>query len=294
MTVDKHVFYQHEIADGWIHNSHRQDWRWCPRYFKLRYIEGEATPPSEVMEMGEHFHTFAKFYHKEFKIYEMEEFNNLADLITWQLSYIPEKVLPILKMYIERFVVFECRRYWYYCRTLTNADEEYLPRHVELNLRHRRSDEYYGRAGTIDALFRVQDGRNVILRLREYKVSRKPTFDSKFIGNVRGQLAFYRDLVDRVQLHGKEMSFRFELYNPLMDDSVFPLETGTFSRSKSGVRTKYWFLEYPLGATQTALDKSISSFIEALEADYFPRQPKRNIDYKCRYCPFYSICWGRY
>jgi len=105
---------------------------------------------------------------------------------------------------------------------------------------------------------------------------------------------FYKDLVDRVKLHGEEMSFRFELYNPLMDDSVFPLEAGTFERSRSGIRTPYWFLEYPLGATQTALDKSMSSFLEALEADYFPRQPKKNIDYKCRYCCFYPLCWGRY
>ena len=290
--MDKHVYYQHELADGWLHNSMRNDWRWCPRYFKLRYMEGESTPQSEVMEMGEYFHEFARIWHRSVKIYEFEEFNLLSELIAWQLGTIPEDTMPILKMYIERFLVFECRRYWYYARTLATADTEFIPRYTEVELRHRHPGEVYGRAGTIDALFAYQRGGNTIIRLREYKVSRRSGGD--FLSGVRGQLTFYKDLVNRTELLGGDMSFRFELYNPLMDTSVFPLEPGTFTKTNKGVHTPFWFIEHPLGATQTALTKSMASFIEALDSDYFPKQPRKNIHYRCVYCAFYSICWGRY
>jgi hypothetical protein len=292
--MDKLKFYQDELRNGWIHNSMRAEWVWCPRSFKLRYIDGEVKPPSEVMEMGTGFHEFARIYHKTFKIYDMEEFNLLNELMEWQLSFIPENTMPVMKIYLERFITFECKRYWYYARALTTADEEYLPRYTELHLRHRYGSEAYGRAGTIDAVFKITRGGNPIVRLREYKVSRKTTGNSDFIGKVRGQLTFYKDLIDRVELYGNDMSFRFELYNPIMDNGIFPLETGTFERTRNGIHTPYWFLERPISASKTALDRSMLGFVEALESDYYPRQPKKNIDYKCVYCAFYSICWGRY
>ena len=293
--MDKLKHYQQELKNGWIHNSMRNDWKWCPRYFKLRYIDGTKTEPNEVMLLGTYFHDFASFYHELFDIYNLEEFTRLSELIAWQLSFIPENVMPILKIYIERFIVFECRRYWYYCRTLARADEEFIPKYTELTIRHRYGDEQYGRAGTIDAVFQIYDRGNITLRLREYKVSRQTTRNSKFIGTVRGQLVFYKDLLTRLEFAGEDMSFKFELYNPLMDTGVFPLETGTFDRTRSGVYAPYWFYEHPLQASQTALNKSVGYFIEALESEYFPKVPKKSINYKCvQYCGFYGICWGKY
>lgn len=292
---DKLKYYMDELKNGWIHNSMRGSWRWCPRQFKLRFIDGERSPETSVLLMGNLFHDFASFYHKEIKIEEFNCFSLLSDLIEWQLLLIPENTLPILKIYLERFIRFECRRFWFYARGLDNPSQEFLPRYTEFNLRHKRPGDTYGVAGTIDSIFKVVDGRNALVRLREYKVSRKTTRDSQFMSDVRGQLTFYKNLIDRVELYGEDMSFRFELYNPIQDTGVFPLETGSFTRSKTGgVYTPYWFLEIPKTASQTALNTSLDRFFEALEAEYFPRQPKKAIVYKCNYCSFYGICWGRY
>ena len=80
-----------ELRNGWIHNSMRGSWKWCPRSFKLRYIDGEPSPETSVLLMGNLFHDFSSFYHKEIKMEEFECFSLLSDLIEWQLLIIPEE-----------------------------------------------------------------------------------------------------------------------------------------------------------------------------------------------------------
>lgn len=293
--MDKLKHYMKELENGWIHNSMRADWRWCPRHFKLRYIDGKTTGESDIMLMGTDFHEFTHKLWKKVPIYKLEEFNRLIDLIEWFKELLPKNDLPILRIYKERFVIFEARRYWYFCRILGNADEEFIPRYTELDLRHKGAGEQYGRAGTIDAVFCVKRSNVLIVRLREYKASRKTTSDSRFIGNVRGQLAFYKSIITSVQLFGEaDIEFRFELYNPIMDNGVFPLEHGSFERTRNGIYTPYYLYEHPLAASVNALETSWKQFIEALDSEYFPKQKKRDIIYTCRYCEFYGHCWGNY
>ncbi|KKM94424.1 hypothetical protein LCGC14_1198450 [marine sediment metagenome] len=284
--------YMRDLKDGWIHNSHLANWRWCPRYFKLRYIEGEVTPETRVMMVGTVFHDFCKRFHDTFEIYQFEEFSRLSDLIAWVISVIhhQESDLPnVLKMYIERFIVFECRRYWYYCRTFANADEEYIPHKTELTMRHRSGDEQYGRMGTVDVIFRTKVDGVTHIRLREYKVSRKPD-----ISKIRSQLCFYKSIIEKLELFGKNVTYRYELYDPILDNNVFPLEVGSFERTRTGIHTPYWFYERPLKTTETWLEKYWKNFIEALESGFYPKQKREQIDYTCVYCNFYSLCWGRF
>lgn len=291
--MDKLKYYMKELDDGWIHNSMKADWKWCPRHFKLRYIDGMGGDPSDIMLMGTDFHDFAYKFHKNVELYKLEEFTRLLDLINWLKGFVSEDDLPILKIYKERFLTFEARRYWYFCRMLGNADEEFLPRYTEIDLRHRFPNEQYGRAGTVDSIFCVKRKNVFIIRIREYKVSRR--LDARAISKIRAQLAFYKNLINRVKLFGSnDVEFRFELYNPLLDNGVFPLEHGTFERTRNGIYAPYYFYEYPLGQTESAEEKSTNLFIEALESEYFPRQLKKNINYTCRYCEFYGHCWGRY
>jgi len=282
-----------DLEDGWIHWSHVNQWVWCPRKFKYAYIEGEPSPKNVVMEIGTIFHDFAHLFHNRFTIYQFEEFNRLQNLLLWVMEEVnfQEAEMPnVLKMYIERFITFECRRYWYYCRILPNSDEEFFPYQTELNIRSRIGDQI-GRTGTVDAVFVSRVGPTTTVRLREYKVSRRLN-----LSTVRGQLTFYKSIIDRAKLFGKNVQYRYELYNPLLDNNIFPLETGSFERSRynRGVHNDYWFLERPLKATETALEKKWLRFIEAVESGYFPKQKRSAIPYKCMGCAYYGLCWGRY
>lgn len=292
--MDKLKHYMKELEDGWIHNSMRADWRWCPRYFKLRYIDGMSGGESDIMLMGTDFHNFSHKFYQNIRIHKLEEFNRLIDLIAHFKEVVPENDLPIMKIYKERFATFEARRYWYFCRMLGNADEEFIPRYTELDLRYKAAGERYGRAGTIDAIFCSKRRLVVVIRVREYKASRKS--DATFVSKVRGQLAFYKSLITETKLLGDavDIEFRFELYNPILDNGVFPLEYGSFERTRNGIYTPYWFYETPLTATERALDTSMKTFIEAMESEYYPKKKSKDIVYTCRYCNFYGHCWGSY
>lgn len=286
--TDKLKEYMDDLEEGWIHWSHIYLWRWCKRAFKLSYIEGEKRPSSIPMVIGTHFHYFANKFHNTFKVHDFEEFNRLNDLINWlfkKIDYMSSNIPNILKMYFERFIVFEARRYWYLSRIKTNADELFSPYKTEYNLRWK--DGLYGRTGTIDCIFFNRKTR--IVTLREYKVSKKLN-----ISNVRGQLTYYKSMIEGMKLFGDDVSFRFELYNPLLDNSMFPLQRGTFERSRSGMHTAYWFFESPLKVTETYLNKHWHKFVETVESGYYPKVSRNQIDYKCVYCNFYGLCWGRY
>lgn len=291
--MDKLTKYMRDLEEGWIHWSHINQWVWCPRKFKYQYIEGEPSPGNVVMEIGSQFHQFAHLFHKHMTIYKFEEFNKLQDLLLWcmsKLRYQEADIPNVLKMYIERFITFECRRYWYYCRVLPNSDEEFFPYKTELDVRVKIGEQF-GRTGTVDAVFVSRVGPTTIVRLREYKVARRLNLSA-----TRGQLTYYKSIIDKAQLFGKNVQYRFELYNPLLDDNVFPLETGSFERSRynKGVHNNYWFHERPLTVTRTALEKKWTRFTEAVESGYFPKQKRSSIPYKCLSCSYYGLCWGRY
>lgn len=291
--MDRQSRYMRDLDEGWIHWSHISLWDWCPRQFKYQYIEGEQSPVSIVMEIGTQFHNFAHLFHNNFTIYQFEEFNSLADLMVWvmgEVGYADADIPNVLKMYIERFITFECRRYWYFCRVLANSDEEFFPYQTELDVRTKVGQQF-GRTGTIDAVFVSRTPSATVVRLREYKVSRNLN-----LSKVRAQLTFYKSIADKAKLFGDAVQYRFELYNPLLDNNVFPLETGTFERSRynRGVHNDYWFLEKPLKVTETALERKWTKFCEAVESGYYPKQRRDRINYKCVYCPFYGLCWGRY
>jgi len=284
--MSKLASYMREIQNGFIHFSHLESWRYCPRQFKLNFLEGQDRARNIVMEIGSQFHRFTQLWHNSINIYEFEEFSKLNELIAWQLSMIPDSCVPLLKMYIERFLVFECRRYWYYCRLLARADEEFIPYKTEFDIRAKMGR--WGKAGTIDALFVTTDDEgNLYLKIRDYKVARKMNL-SKY----RGQLTFYKMILQDIELF-PNATYRFEVYNPLLDNGVFPLETGTFERTRQGIHTPYFFLERPMKITETYLIKAFYNFVEALESGYFPKMRRDNIN-KCLRCSYYGNCWGRY
>ena len=239
-----------------LHKSWLEAWIDCPMKYKLTVQNNVPTEPTVEMQIGLHFHEFARDFYTYMDWETLPMIDTYDDCIEFFKWFVPRDLPELVKPLAMNFIEHEARR-WIECRRLYDDPlEVFKPVFLEETFVARDVVPGVDMEGTIDRIDRTSLGTLVII---EYKTGRKLR-----VRDVKRELAFYVLLVQGSGRVKDEIT-HIAAYNP---------------------RTNEEFCQPVTRRLLQMTRQRILQIQKAHELDYFP--PRES--FRCAFCHVKEFC----
>lgn len=286
MTVEEKIkYYRRQWKNRVAHKSMYDSYDFCPGTFDLQFIRGMPSYQALHTKIGIAFHEFVPDFFRDIKASELILLEEYQEIKEYFLSVVPLNAPPILRDLMQKFGIYQAKRYYETCLMQDDPIVLFFPVETELELQCEvfYDDKKYKLGGTIDALFNYFDPKTDMIE--GYCISEWKTGRTNRYTKIRRANAHYKELVDNTfQLEW--LAERQEIYNPRLDTGMFwdeAKKTGEFIYIDGGMYGPF------IGQSRKAMFRAIDKILLKGE------EGMTELDYKvskwtCPYCSYNELC----